>query len=172
MDKGERRQGSDPGTVRRPDDFDDLAERFVAEMLSMRRVMKAPGDACGHVPSLENVGRGSVGLLGALASHGDPVSPSLVARELDLTPARVSNILAALEREGLVERVPSQSDRRRVEVSLTDKGRGVERTMKGALKARVASLLRDLGDQDARELVRLMGRIVAVMETRTAKEAL
>ncbi len=62
-----------------------------------------------------------------------------------------------------MERGPSAGDRRRVEVRLTEKGREVDALMNEALARHTADLLNALGEEDSRELVRILGRIVAVL---------
>ncbi len=147
-----------------PEAIRELAGRFLEEAFAARRLVRPPlAHLDGHGLRLEDAGRGCIGLLGVLSDEGGCASPSLFARQLGLTPARVSNILSALEREGLVERGPSAGDRRRVEVRLTEKGREVDAHMNEALARRTADLLNALGEEDSRELVRILGRIVAVL---------
>ncbi len=160
-----------PGACEAPPDIPvsgeiaKLAEDFIVEMVAVRRVVKPPlAQVGGHDLHLENAGRGCVGLLGVLSEEGGCASPSLFAHRLGLSPARVSNILTALEREGLVERGPSDGDRRRVEVRLTDKGRATDERMKGMFVRHTAQVLAAIGEDDARELVRIMGRVVSVLE--------
>ena len=147
-----------------PEAIRELAGRFLEEAFAARRLVNPPlAHLDGHGLRLEDAGRGCIGPLGVLSDEGGCASPSLFARQLGLTPARVSNILSALEREGLVERGPSAGDRRRVEVRLTEKGREVDAHMNEALARRTADLLNALGEEDSRELVRILGRIVAVL---------
>ncbi|MER6114938.1 MarR family transcriptional regulator [Streptomyces sp. A0642] len=58
-----------------------------------------------------------------LAGRGGKAAPSELAADLDLAPASVTGRLDALERRGFVRRTPSVTDRRRVDVELTDEGR-------------------------------------------------
>ncbi|MER7725355.1 MarR family transcriptional regulator [Streptomyces sp. NPDC096323] len=58
-----------------------------------------------------------------LAGRGGKAAPSDLAADLDLAPASVTGRLDALERRGFVRRTPSVTDRRRVDVELTDEGR-------------------------------------------------
>lgn len=66
-----------------------------------------------------------------LAGRGGTAAPSELAADLDLAPASVTGRLDALERRGFVRRTPSVTDRRRVDVELTDEGRS---TWIGAMK--------------------------------------
>lgn len=50
------------------------------------------------------------------------LEPGTLARELELSPSRLSRILETLEQRGLLERTISSSDRRNVSLSLTKEG--------------------------------------------------
>ncbi|WP_330309766.1 MULTISPECIES: MarR family transcriptional regulator [unclassified Streptomyces] len=58
-----------------------------------------------------------------LAARAGRATPSELATDLDLAPASITGRLDALERRGFVRRKPSETDRRRVDVELTDSGR-------------------------------------------------
>lgn len=49
--------------------------------------------------------------------------PGLLARELELSPSRLTRILDALEERKLISRMLSASDRRSISVSLTENGK-------------------------------------------------
>ncbi|MEU9202997.1 MarR family transcriptional regulator [Streptomyces sp. NPDC048332] len=66
-----------------------------------------------------------------LAGRGGKAAPSELAADLDLAPASVTGRLDALERRGFVRRRPSTTDRRRVDVELTEEGRA---TWTGAME--------------------------------------
>ena len=72
----------------------------------------------------------------------------LAARERVSAPA-MSNHVDRLERDGLVARTPSPSDRRRVGVTLTEEGK---RVLRGVRSRRTAWLASRLGELDADEL--------------------
>ncbi|MFG6195407.1 MarR family winged helix-turn-helix transcriptional regulator [Nonomuraea sp. JJY05] len=57
-----------------------------------------------------------------LVAHGGAATPSELAAELMLSPAGMTGRLDTLEKSGLVRRLRSAEDRRRVDVELTDKG--------------------------------------------------
>ncbi|MFI6389632.1 MarR family winged helix-turn-helix transcriptional regulator [Nonomuraea sp. NPDC050547] len=58
-----------------------------------------------------------------LAAHAGSATPSALAAELLLSPAGMTGRLDTLERSGLIRRVRSSDDRRRVDVELTERGR-------------------------------------------------
>jgi DNA-binding MarR family transcriptional regulator len=58
-----------------------------------------------------------------LAGRAGRATPSELAADLGLAPASVTGRLDALERRGYVRRTPSATDRRRVDVEMTEPGR-------------------------------------------------
>ena len=70
------------------------------------------------------LGRGEVGLLGALRISGQPYrsSPTRLAKGLMLSSAGVTSRIDRLERRGLVRRLDDPNDRRGVVIELTDAG--------------------------------------------------
>jgi DNA-binding MarR family transcriptional regulator len=71
----------------------------------------------------------------------------LAARER-MSPPALTKHVDRLEREGLVERTPSEDDRRRVGLTLTDEGRRVLRRVRSRRTAWLASRLRGLTDDE------------------------
>ena len=117
-------------------------------------------------PELSSNMRGMPMVMRALLVAKAPMSPSELARAAGVTDARIANILRTLEQKGLVTRTPAEHDRRRVEVSVTEKGREVSRRHFDEALVMVEDFLREMGEQDARDFVRVVGRVRDVMATR------
>jgi DNA-binding MarR family transcriptional regulator len=79
-------------------------------------------------------------------------SPGIGVRELAarerVSPPAMSNHVDRLERDGLVVRNPSESDRRRVGLTLTDEGQRVLRRVRSRRTAWLASKLGDLTPEE------------------------
>jgi DNA-binding MarR family transcriptional regulator len=71
----------------------------------------------------------------------------LAARER-VSPPALSNHVDRLERDGLVSRTPSASDRRRVGLTLTDEGQRVLRRVRSRRTAWLATRLRGLSSEE------------------------
>ena len=80
-------------------------------------------------------------------------SPSIGVRELAarerVSPPALSNRVDRLEQDGLVARTPSDDDRRRVGLTLTDEG---QRVLRRVRSRRTAWLVTRLGELSAEEL--------------------
>lgn len=94
-----------------------------------------------------------------LDSAGEPLSPSELSQRTHVSDARIANILRVLQERGLVERKQSVADKRRAEVSLTEKGVSECTQHRAELERAVAAFLTRLGKEDAQELNRLLARI-------------
>ncbi|MEV4811381.1 MarR family winged helix-turn-helix transcriptional regulator [Micromonospora avicenniae] len=102
--------------------------------------------------------------LHALAGRRGRAAPSALAEDLGVAPASITARVDSLVRRGFVERIPSSTDRRRVDVALTDAGRAAWR---GALDVRGAEerrLLAALDPDERRVLSDLLRRVLLVAE--------
>ncbi|MEU6077412.1 MarR family transcriptional regulator [Micromonospora sp. NPDC047074] len=98
--------------------------------------------------------------LHVLAGRGGRAAPSDLARDLVMAPASVTARVDALVRRGFVHRIPSTTDRRRVEVELTEAGWTAWR---GAMDIRGAEehrLMTALAPDERRQLSDLLRRVV------------
>ncbi len=74
---------------------------------------------------------GEMAVMRALMLAGGSLTPSELANRAWVSSARIANILRALEAKGWVEREHSKTDRRRVHVTVTDKGSMISRSSVG-----------------------------------------
>jgi DNA-binding MarR family transcriptional regulator len=93
-------------------------------------------------------------------ADGEVVGAEL-ARRAAVSPAAVSQLLGALEQEGLVSRERFEDDRRRQPLSLTDQGRWALRSAQTTLRERLAGLLVDIPPPETDALARLLERLEA-----------
>lgn len=135
--------------------FEGLAHELLAGLTAIGRIA---------TPVVLNSTRGEAALLMTLFRAGEPLSPGELADESHVSSARVANILKVLEEKGLVSRSHSASDRRRVEVALTEAGRAEAEARRARRHDAVAAYLRELGEDDARELIRIVRRSAPVIE--------
>ena len=92
------------------------------------------------------------------------LTPSELADRAWVSSARIANILRALEAKGWVEREHSKTDRRRVHVTVTDKGFQVIEIKRREFEDRTAAFLEQLGETDTQEMVRLLRRANEIID--------
>lgn len=91
-------------------------------------------------------------LLGALRKSGPPYrrSPGQLAEEMGISSGAMTNRLDRLEAAGLIRRLPDPSDRRALEVELTDAGWQAWQDTVGA-QARKEAMVAGALDEDEKE---------------------
>ncbi|KOV60492.1 MarR family winged helix-turn-helix transcriptional regulator [Streptomyces sp. MMG1121] len=99
-----------------------------------------------------------------LAARAGRAAPSELAADLDLAPASVTGRLDALERRGFVRRTPSKTDRRRVDVELTEAGRAIWLGAMDVLGDEEYRLLGTLSREERRTLSDLLRRVALAAE--------
>lgn len=101
-------------------------------------------------------------LLDYLSAQNGCSTPGTLREVLGVSAPRTAAMLRALEEKGMLYRCADSHDRRRVVVQLTELGRRTAEQMQAALCAHVQHVLKQLGEQDSRELIRLLGRITEI----------
>jgi len=93
-------------------------------------------------------------------ADGEVVGAEL-ARRAAVSPAAISQLLAALEQAGMLSRDRRDDDRRRQPLLLTEHGRWALQSAQTALRERLAGLLADLPPPEIDALARLLERLQA-----------
>ncbi len=97
--------------------------------------------------------------LAVLDGAGEPLSPTEIARRLIVTTASITSLLDTLQRRGLVERRPDPADRRRLLITITPAAQDLVRRFVPEVVALQASVMRDIPEQDRRQLAAVLTRI-------------
>jgi DNA-binding MarR family transcriptional regulator len=90
------------------------------------------------------------------AVDGGEVVGAELARRAAVSPAAVSQLVAALEAGGLLTRVRLEADRRRQPLALTARGRAALRSAQTGLRDRLSGLLSEMPPHEADALARLL----------------
>lgn len=94
----------------------------------------------------------------------DFAKASDLARVSGLSPGAVTQVCDELVKEGYVERTRSQDDRRVVHISITPPGREMLDQLVAERRAHIRWIFEQLGAEDATEFVRIVRRIVDLLE--------
>jgi len=101
-------------------------------------------------------------------AHQEVVTPSALAREVSLSQGTVTGILDRLGKAGLVHRERSQADRRRILVSLTERGTEVLSTAPSSLAAQFTAQLAALSEGEQGMIDFVLQRVVSLFEATDA----
>ncbi|MCD8085352.1 MAG: MarR family transcriptional regulator [Clostridiales bacterium] len=113
---------------------------------------------------MNEISQGEMAMLLYLIQTDEATTPTALSNCFHLSTARVTNILNGLECKGYVERTRDEKDRRRVIVRGTEAGRDYAAARYRDAIEDLTHLLTALGEEDAREYLRLMKRISTMLE--------
>ena len=136
----------------------DLDTTAMAVFGRVFRLAKMAGDEVGRAYAAYGIGRPEFDVLATLRRSGPPfcLSPGALADSMMLSSGGTTARLDRLEKAGLIERLPSPSDRRSVLVRLTDSGLEVVDQAVGAGLAEQQRLLAHLPEERQRQLADLL----------------
>jgi len=99
-------------------------------------------------------------VMGQLA-FGMADSPSQICQSLSYDPGAMTRMIDRLEAKGLVRRVRHPQDRRALTLELTDQGKAAFPDMRARVIGVLNRFLRGLSKTEARQLERLLQRVLA-----------
>ena len=144
------------------DTFEQFGQSFKAAMAAVRRLRGRETHRPGELSYAQ------YGLLFSLAAGG-ALSAGELAVAADVTPASATQMLDALERAGLVERVRSGEDRRVVLTSLTGRGRQVVEARRSLLEPLWRAALAEFSAQDLQTAAAVLDRITEMFDELAAE---
>ena len=103
-------------------------------------------------------------VLKRLAYHGVQTATEL-ARAIDHDAGAMTRLLDKLEEKGYLRRQPHQEDRRALQISLTEAGQALWATMQACGDASMEIALGDLAEAEQEQLISLLKRVRATLET-------
>ncbi len=109
--------------------------------------------------------------VGHLRDQTGEVNVSDLHAGVRLTMSAVSQIVAQLERKGLVTRVMSAADRRRIVVSITPEGEALLGRAHRMMDEIIGELMERMGERDAEQLVELLLKLGRVIEQMRLEKA-
>ncbi|WNS41642.1 MarR family transcriptional regulator [Paenibacillus sp. MMS20-IR301] len=101
-------------------------------------------------------------VLRKLSAHPD-IGITELAELLHLGNSAASGVVDRMVKAGLITRQRSESDRRIFKLAMTDKGQEIRDLSKQSLR-RYLQPLKDIPAEDVRELLRLHGQIIQILE--------
>ena len=138
----------------------ELAEALRAATAAERRV-------AGHDHGAGELSYPKLRALAALARSPELTAGQL-ARSAGLTPATVTGLLDHLEDAGIVRRTRSTTDRRVLNVSLTDAGRELFESRYGAWQRYWEQRLASISDDDLETAARVLDAVAALYDDAAA----
>jgi MarR family transcriptional regulator, organic hydroperoxide resistance regulator len=132
-------------------DYKELAAEFLQNMYLFHKDKQ-------HKKTDEFL-QGGAFILQYLYMRKDNVLPSEISNEMSISTARIAAALGNLESKGLINREIDKNDRRQILVSLTPEGIENAKKHQQEVEKDVMEMLQCLGEHDAREYVRIIGKL-------------
>lgn len=114
--------------------------------------------------TIENSQKGMGFILVYLEKSKDQVYAGDLARELNVSTARIAALLKKMECKGLITRYPSAHDARKTVVTMTEKGSLKLKEMEEEMFFKAESVLNRVGKDDLKEFLRILHLIKEVIE--------
>lgn len=109
-------------------------------------------------------------VLANLGVAGQPMPMNELAHQINASSPTMTGIIDRLERQGLVQRVRNDDDRRVVLINLTDEGRAAVAMFEADARTKITRLMSCLSHDERCSFVHLIGRIVDVMSTASSSD--
>lgn len=133
-------------------------DQTVLELIeTMQEVSRLPLHA-----HLSAMARGELFVLRFLERHEGTAFPADLCQVMDVSKARVSVALHMLEEKGLIRKEEDGQDRRRIRIRITPEGMRYMQESREAAYQEAKRFFAKLGEEDAREYVRLMRRMLEI----------
>ena len=113
---------------------------------------------------MSKLAKGEMFVINYLGRHENSAYPKDLSRNMDVSTARIATILNHLEMNKLVTRTVDSHDNRQIIVSLTRSGIERYRQYRADMLSSVEKMLASLGENDAKEYVRLQKKLVQTMD--------
>ena len=136
-------------------DYAELAAQFLNKMQSLRRARPHR-----HI---DEALHGGGFVLYYISLHRDGVLPGDISQEMAVSSARIAAALNKLEGKGLITRRIDKSDRRKILVEITPEGLNLSEKHQRIITNEAAKMLSQLGEHDAKEYVRITGKLAEIM---------
>jgi DNA-binding MarR family transcriptional regulator len=158
----------EPGAVARPE---LPAGRHDLRILqSIRRIIRSAGLYSHRLAAVHGVTVPQLLCLMKVHERG-PLTIKAMSGEVFLSPSTLVGIVDRLEAKGLVERRRSTVDRRQVQISCTEAGRGLIALSPSPLQESLAESVKRLPEAEAAALAHSIERIVELMEIQSIDAA-
>ena len=132
--------------------FAEEAERELMQLLVKNRH--------GAFSKIEKSSKGANVVIKILARMNEPTNPKHLAETLNLSTARIAAVLGNLEKRGLISRTMDPDDRRKINVSLTERGKEVAKAEKQEMRAKIVRVFELMGEEDTKKYLELTAKFV------------
>lgn len=137
-------------------DYRELANEIVLDMLQ--------DSGNNNRVETEPFSSGEMKMLGSLLLFKDGMTAGELCQKMNVSTARIAQILNTLEKKGSVCRKANSADKRVVYAYLTEEGREFAKKRYDDFVVFVSRLFSSLGEEETKEYIRLSTRVKQIIE--------
>ncbi len=141
-------------------------DRTDASLVALRRILRATELYARDLAQAVGLTPAQLRVLQIIDEHGSATS-KLLATQMGVSQATVTALVDKLVAQQLVERVPSERDRRQVDIGITESGHARLDQAPDALQQRYVRAFSELADWEQAQLVSSLERIADMMDAQT-----
>lgn len=143
----------------------DANTRMDDSLIALRRILRATELYARDLASAVGLTPAQLRVL-QIVDERDGVTPKALATQMGVSMATVSALVDKLVAQGLVERVPSQQDRRQTHVTVTRDGHARLERAPDALQQRYVRKFLEMADWEQAQLVATLERVADMLDAR------
>ncbi|WP_122645981.1 MarR family winged helix-turn-helix transcriptional regulator [Enterococcus mediterraneensis] len=114
----------------------------------------------GAFSEMEKSNRGELIVIKYLDHIDTAVSPKHLAETMNVSSARIAALLGNLEKKGQISRTIDPDDRRRIQVTLTKKGKVQAEMEKRKMQDKIIRVFKRMGEADTKKFVELAAKFI------------
>jgi DNA-binding MarR family transcriptional regulator len=144
---------------------DNLGHRLDESLIALRRILRATelyardlAQAAGVTPAQLRVMQ--------IVDEKNTATPKMLATQMGVSQATVTVLVDKLVARGVVDRVPSELDRRQINVVMTDLGKKALEEAPDALQKRYERAFVELADWEQAQLVSSLERVADMLDAK------
>ena len=112
---------------------------------------------------LDEFNCGEIGVLSMLAFDQNPVTAGELSEKLNVTTARIARILNSLESKQYIRRKNDRTDRRKIFVTITKKGKELADSTKKEIMDKIVQVIQEVGYDEIQTYISIVLKIRSVL---------
>ncbi|GGG87087.1 hypothetical protein GCM10011415_41990 [Salipiger pallidus] len=141
-------------------------DRTDESLIALRRILRATELYERDLATAAGVTPAKLRVMQIVQMKGGTTTPKALATQMGVSQATITGLVDKLGRDGLAERVQSQTDRRQVNVTLTSRGQTVLDSAPDALQQRFVREFERLENWEQAQLLSSLERVAAMLDAR------
>lgn len=138
-------------------------DRVDQSLIALRRILRATENYERDLAQSARLTPAQLRVLQIVEERGS-VTPKALATQMGIRQASVTTLVDKLVTRGMVERVPSITDRRQTNVTVTDAGRAMVESAPDALQQRYVQAFESLKDWEQAQLIASLERVATMLD--------